>query len=187
MRVQGAQILLRHSNVSLPSAADSSVLADIAQRSATALKGSDPSRNRQNTASGNSQISLAVTPVGVVPGRCGSSRSQRSSETTNRCSFIQTSLFGKPPFRKFDSAIRPAGTPECPRILVYKRGCIAIRPRRRGPLIQTPRRPQLSKLKVGKLSSAVFSASPQPCETMSKKASSFSIRPLRPLSKESAT
>lgn len=68
MRVQGAQILLRHSNVSLPGAADYVVLADIAQRSATALKGWDPLRNRQNTTPGNSRLSLAVTPVGGFDG-----------------------------------------------------------------------------------------------------------------------
>jgi hypothetical protein len=55
----------------------------------------DPVRTRHKTASKNKRLSFAVAPASLIlPGRRGSSRRHNMSDTTNRSSFIQTSILG---------------------------------------------------------------------------------------------
>jgi hypothetical protein len=52
-----------------------------------------PVRIRQKTTSRNSRLSFAVAPASLtLPGKCHLSRCHKTSDTTNRCSFIQTSI-----------------------------------------------------------------------------------------------
>jgi hypothetical protein len=53
----------------------------------------NPVRTRHKTASRNNRLSLPVAPLSPgLPGKSGLNRTQTSSEITNLCSSIQTSL-----------------------------------------------------------------------------------------------
>ena len=53
----------------------------------------EPVRSHYKTACRNRRLSFAVAPASLsLPGRCEPSRYNKTSDTTNRCSFIQTSI-----------------------------------------------------------------------------------------------